>query len=207
MKGKVIVLFLRSQRGYGSPKRPYSMQQIHLKMHKSCTSVNDLPVCRGCPPAHLSNSAPQSDYGITKHTCRGAKGKGERCYEVRGPPVTTVKNGTWEDVWGRKEESLISVGSLKSKKGWTIKMQARTKLKAAEHHFQCLLRKKDLWHTSWEGKKPLTNTFNVRSSKNYLRGPGNRGTVTSDLSKKNPFHAASCHSTVETDARQHLRTE
>lgn len=118
MKGKVIVLFLRRQQGYGSPKRPYSMQQIHLKMHKSCTSVNDLPACCGCPPAHLSNSPPQSDYGITKHTCRGVKGKGERCYEVRGPPVTD--NGQKRHI-GRCMKKKIGepdfCGKFKVKKG------------------------------------------------------------------------------------------
>lgn len=54
----------------------------------------------------------------------------------------------------------------------------------------------DLCHTSWKRKKFLTNTFNVRSSKEYLRGPGNRRAAL-DQSKRNAFNSASCDSSWE----------
>lgn len=123
MKGKVILLFLRCQQGYGAPNRTHSMQQIHLKMHfkwdNSCTSVNNLPAA-----AHLFNSLLQGDY-------RDYKGCLQKC-EGQGGMLS--KSGVLQSKWSKmaykkiyeEEKNLISTGSLKWK-GLNIKKEKRCK--------------------------------------------------------------------------------
>lgn len=130
------------------------------------------------------------------HKCEG---QGECCYRVRGAPITAmVRKATQEEMLGGKEKNLVSKGSPKWKKRMNMKKTCKEESNGKLLNIiSSVFLKTETFVSLYErGKQFLTNTFNVRSSKEYLRGPGNR-TAALDQSKRNPFNSASCDSSRE----------
>lgn len=99
---------------------------------------------------------------------------------------------------GRKRKKLGFYRKPKMKKRMNMKKRCKEESNGKLLNIiSSVFLKTETFVTLYErGKQFLTNTFNVRSSKEYLRGPGNR-TAALDQSKWNPFNSAACDSSRE----------